>query len=168
MKIEILNSKIHNREKFACDEDLLDRYLKKQASQDVKRNLATCTVLVDDENEVKGYYTLSSGSIDKDTLPPDITNKFPASYSELPYALLGRLAVDNTTKGLGFGEILLMDALVKCSQISAQMGILGVVVDPINDKAVKFYKKYGFVLLPTSGKMILSIKTINKLVFHSH
>lgn len=165
MKIEILNNKIHNRENFACSERVLDVYLKKQASQGLKRNLETCATLVNDKNEVKGYYTLSSSAVDKDSLPFEIACKFPASYNELPYVLLGRLAVDITVKGKGFGEILLMDALVKCAQVSSKMGILGVVVDPINDNAIKFYKKYGFVLLPTSGKMVLSIKTINTFIF---
>ena len=164
MKIEILISKKHNRDAFSCGQELLDRYLKKQASQDSKRNLASCTVLIDEQNIVKGYYTLSSSSVSKAILPSEISNKFPPTYSDLPYVLLGRLAIDITLKGQGFGEIMLIDALMKCMIISEQMGILGVVVDPIDQDAVNFYEKYGFILLPTSGKMIISIQTIRNLI----
>ena len=40
---------------------------------------------------------------------------------------------------------------------------MAVVVDPINKNAVDFYAKYGFILLPDSGKMFISMKTILKL-----
>ncbi|MFV0553590.1 MAG: hypothetical protein ACK5LR_02690 [Mangrovibacterium sp.] len=41
---------------------------------------------------------------------------------------------------------------------------MAVVVDPINDLAVDFYKKYGFEQLPTSGKMFISMKIIAQIV----
>ncbi|WP_407517570.1 GNAT family N-acetyltransferase [Elizabethkingia anophelis] len=162
MKIEILSSE-HNKKDFSCGEDLLDRYLKQQANQDIKKGLATCTVIIDNNNKVVGYYTLSSSSVEKDSLPEDLSKKFPPSYSSLPCVLLGRLAVDEDHKGKRLGELLLMDALTKCLSTSREIGILCVVVDPLNDKAIAFYKKYGFIELPTSGKMMISIKTIEKL-----
>lgn len=164
MKLAQLNNKIHSRDSFTCGEPLLDNYLKKQVSQDVKRNLTTCTVLIDSSNVIKGYYTLSCSSVEKDSLPPKIANQLPPSYTYLPYVLLGRLAVDNSLKGQGFGEILLLDALYKCVKVSEQLGILGIVVDPINDGAETFYSKYGFITLPTSKRMVISIQTIKKLI----
>lgn len=163
MKIKVFNSKSHLRKDFSCGEELLDNYLKKQVSQDVKRNLTTCSVLVDSNNVVKGYYTLSSSAVRIDTLPANLSKKLPPSYTELPYALLGRLAIDNTVQGQGYGVILLIDALLKCVTISEQIGLLGVVVDPINKNAIKFYENFGFVLLPTSQKMVISMETIKKL-----
>ena len=78
--------------------------------------------------------------------------------------LLGRLARDITTKGLGIGEQLLIDALQRSYNISQHsIASMAVVVDPINDKAVNFYGKYGFELLPDSGKMFLPMKAIEKL-----
>lgn len=164
MKIQILDSKLHNRENFSCGHELLDNYLKRQASQDVKRGLASCTVLVTTTNIVVGYYTLSSGSVPRDTFPEDLVKKFPPSYTDLPYILIGRLANDEAERGKGYGAILLLDALHTCLRVSEQIGALGVVVDPIDELAERFYKKYGFVNLPDSGKMILSIQTIRQLV----
>lgn len=40
---------------------------------------------------------------------------------------------------------------------------MAVVVEPINENAIKFYSKYGFMLLPDSGKMFLSMKAISQL-----
>ena len=77
--------------------------------------------------------------------------------------LLGRIAIDKSMQGKGFGEILLFDALKKCLDLSNQLGILAVIVDPIDNKAISFYKAYGFIELPTSDKMFLPIKTIEQL-----
>ena len=40
---------------------------------------------------------------------------------------------------------------------------MAVIVDPIDQEAIRFYKKYGFILLPDSGKMFLLMKTIAEL-----
>ncbi|MDZ7900465.1 MAG: GNAT family N-acetyltransferase [Arcicella sp.] len=154
---------IHIKNDFSCGYDLLDNYLKRQANQDIKRKLSSCNVLVDEQNIVKGYHTLSANSIRKEDLPEDLSKKLPQSYADLPVVLIGRIAIDKSMQGKGFGEILLFDALKKCLDLSIEMGILAVIVDPIDDKAVGFYKSYGFIELPTSDKMFLPIKTIQQL-----
>ena len=162
LKIEKLEN-IHIKEDFSCGYDLLDNYLKRQVNQDIKRKLSSCTVFVDEQNIVKGYYTLSANSIRRQELPEELIKKLPPSYSDLPVILLGRIAIDKSIQGNGFGEILLYNALKKCLDLSNQLGILAVIVDPIDDKAISFYKSYGFIELPTSDKMFLSMKTIEKL-----
>lgn len=154
---------IHIKNDFSCGYDLLDNYLKRQANQDIKRKLSSCNVLVDEQNIVKGYFTLSANSIRREELPEELSKKLPPSYSDLPVILLGRIAIDKSMQGKGFGEILLFDALKKCLDLSNQIGILAVIVDPIDDKAVSFYKSYGFIELPTSSKMFLAMKTIEQL-----
>jgi predicted GNAT family N-acyltransferase len=154
---------IHVKDEFRCGYDLLDNYLKRQANQDIKRKLSSCSVLVDEQNIIKGYFTLSANSIRRQELPEELIKKLPPSYSDLPVILLGRIAIDKSIQGNGFGEILLFDALKKCLDLSNQLGILAVVVDPIDDRAISFYKSYGFIELPTSNKMFLSMKTIEQL-----
>ena len=79
--------------------------------------------------------------------------------------MLGRLARDITTKGTGLGEHLLLDALFRSYKLSNEsIGAMAVVVDPINEKAVEFYKKYGFEQLPDSEKMFLPMKIIEQLI----
>jgi predicted GNAT family N-acyltransferase len=161
-QIQLLEKK-HNKTDFDCGYDLLDNYIKKQATQDVNRDLSACFVLIDKVNNVLGYYTLSANSIKREDFPERLRKKLPPSYNELPTIVVGRLAIDKSIKGNGFGEILLVDALRRCLKISESMGTISVIVDPIDDKAQAFYSRYGFILLPSSGKMFLPIKTIKEL-----
>jgi predicted GNAT family N-acyltransferase len=164
MELQIMPlSKTYNKTIFNCGYTLLDDYIKKQAKQDVNRDLSACFVLVDNENVVKGYYTLSANSVKREDFPEALIKKLPPSYNDLPTILLGRLAIDNTLQGKGYGEILLMDALTRSVKISESLGAIAVIVDPIDEKAQAFYAKYGFILLPTSGKMLIPIQTIKDL-----
>ena len=163
LKVSLL-SKSHDRSFFDCGKELLNGYLKKQASQDVKKKLSVCFVLHDAFNKVLAYYTLSSSSIPQKDIPNNYAKKLPNSYSAIPVTLLGRLAVDQTVFGKGHGEYLLLHALLECYKVSKNsIGSLAVVVDPIDASAVYFYEKYGFILLPASGKMFLPMNTIAQL-----
>ena len=57
-------AKRHQRDKFSCGIEPLDRYLKTQTSQDARRGYAASIVAVTDDNTVIAYYTLSSYRID--------------------------------------------------------------------------------------------------------
>jgi len=158
-----LNS-THKKEIFSCGNQLLDNYLKRQANQDKKRKLAACFILAGEDEHVKGYYTLSSSSIHRRILPDAIIKKLPPSYNDLPTTLLGRLAVDNSYKGQGLGELLLIDALKRSYHTSVDsVGSMAVIVDPIDGRATSFYSKYDFILLPDSGRMFLPMATIAEL-----
>ena len=156
----------HYRKDFKSGKDLLDNYLKKQASQDVKKKLSACFVILEkegDQDKVKGYYTLSNTGIARKLIPEDIKKKFPKTYEIIPTTLLGRLALDKSCFGRGLGEFLLMDALYKSHLAAKEIASFAVVVDPIDNEAVSFYEKYGFVFIPDSGKMFLQMKTIDQL-----
>lgn len=151
-----------NKESFNCGKPLLDAYLHKQAKQDVKRRLSACFILPDGK-EIKGYYTLSTASVERRLLPQEIIKKLPPSYSDLPAILLGRLAINKNYQGQGLGETILMDALKRSYFASMQVGSMAVIVDPLDEDAVKFYQRYDFILLPDSGKMFLPMTTIAQL-----
>ncbi|WP_304067861.1 GNAT family N-acetyltransferase [Pedobacter glucosidilyticus] len=164
MELRIVHlEKKHDKSKFTCGYELLDNYIRKQARQDVNRDLSACFVLVDNHDTVKGYYTLSANSIKREEFLDDLAKKLPPSYTELPTILLGRLAIDESIKGNGYGEKILLDALNRSLAISESMDSIAVVVDPIDEKAQNFYLQYGFILLPTSGKMFLPMKTIKEM-----
>lgn len=151
--------KTHKREYFSCGKETLDSYFKRQASQDIKRKLSACFVLEGNGNTVEGYYTLSNDSVPLAMVPEEIRKKMPASYTNLPTTLLGRLAVDTRFRGQGLGELLLMDALQRCYDLPEQIGSMAVIVDPLDDEAATFYKQYGFIALE-SGRMFLPMKTV--------
>src|SRR4051794_35311703 len=112
-----LNS-LHKKSDFTCGRKLLDDYFQTQARQDVKRKLSVCFVLAEGDNKVKGYYTLSSTSVNRELLPESIIKKLPPSYHNLPATLLGRLAIDYAYKGQKLGELLLIEALKRSYEIS--------------------------------------------------
>lgn len=151
-----LNSS-HKKNSFVCEEPSLENYLRKQAGQDVKRQVAACFVLEGAGGGIKGYYTLSADSVDRSLIPELLQKKLP--YKNLPVTLLGRLARDSNYKGQGIGELLLADALRRAYQASATIGAWAVVTDPINEKARAFYQSFGFISLE-SGRMFIPMETI--------
>ena len=151
-----LNSS-HKKNLFTCEEPSLESYLKKQAGQDVKRQVAACFVLEGEAGAIKGYYTLSADSVDRTLIPENLQKKLP--YKNLPVTLLGRLARETGYKGKGIGELLLADALRRAYQASSSIGAWAVVTDPINEKARAFYEGFGFVSLE-SGRMFIPMETI--------
>lgn len=156
----VLLAKTHRKQDFRCGKPSLDRYLHNQASQDVKRQLSTCFVLVED-GLVKGYYTLSGGSIPRDQVPEDLKKRMP--YQDVPVTLLEKLAIDERYKGQRLGELMLLDALARSYDVSVNnLGSMAVIVDPLNDNAKHFYTKYGFISLD-NGRMFLSMNTIRQL-----
>jgi predicted GNAT family N-acyltransferase len=144
LKISPFDKSNHIRDLFSCDEESLDNYIRRGVSQDIKRRIAAVYVLTDEpDNEVLGYYTLSSYTIEITALEESFTRKFPR-YPLLPATLLGRLAVDENQKGKGFGQLLLLDSMKRSLAISKDIASLALVVDALNEKALSFYLKYGF------------------------
>jgi predicted NUDIX family phosphoesterase len=65
VKIEKLE-KHHIRNEFKCEEHSLNHYLRNQARQDQKKLLSVCYVLLNNDNRVIGYYTLSTAGEKKE------------------------------------------------------------------------------------------------------
>jgi len=154
----------HDRRAFSCGNNALDRYLHEQASQDVRRRVATVFVLTEARGDaVIGYYTLTSGSVDLGEWPEALKKKLPL-YPVVPVTLLGRLALDKRYQGKGLGEYLLMDALWRCSMAAREVASLAIIVDAIDDKAREFYEHYGFRVFPKQAeRLFLHMQTIQEM-----
>jgi ribosomal protein S18 acetylase RimI-like enzyme len=132
----------HDRSIFACGTPPLDRYLREQASQDVKRLMASCFVAVEvATNRIAGYYTLAATSVHAGDLPPEVLNRLPR-YPVLPAALIGRLAVDQRFHRKGLGGSLLADAAHRV--FKGDVTAFALVVEAKDEDAVGFYRRYGF------------------------
>jgi len=158
-KIEKL-SKNHKRGNFDCGNSVLNEFLKKYAFQNQnKYYVGTTYVIVDDDNNVIAYITLSGVSIKKAILK----EKYP--YEELPALLIARLAVDKRFQKKGLGKKLLIFAIKKALKQAEEVGCIGIVVDA-KEEAISFYEKYDFEkiknIYPVGQKMFLSMKTIKK------
>ena len=160
--IETLASR-HNRKAFSCGIDILDRYLIRQAGQDARKHVAATFVLIETNNPtVFGFYTLSANSVQLDDLP-EKTVKRLLKYPFVPAILLGRLAVDRKCRGMGYGQILLIDALKRCMN-TKDIGWAAVIVDAKNEQAVAFYEHHHFIRFsPDAGRLFLARSTISTL-----
>jgi GNAT superfamily N-acetyltransferase len=156
-------AKSHERSQFACGRPLLDDWLKTRAGQFDRRDLArTFVAVAPGESYVLGYYALASHRVRFDALPDDQARGLPKI--DVPVILLGRLAVDQSTRGKGLGSLLLIDALRRALQVSAEVGIRAVEVDALDEQARSFYLKYDFVtLLDDPNHLYLPIHVIRKL-----
>ncbi len=110
--------------------------------------------------KVLGYYTLSASLVNTGDLPETLTKKLPR-YPQMPVTLLGRLAVDDSMKGKGMGQFLLMDALHRSLQAAPNIAAMAVVVDAKDDAAEAFYRHYGFIALQLQPRrLFLAMKTV--------
>jgi predicted GNAT family N-acyltransferase len=164
LKIDPLDSRKHIRSSFCCGQESLDHYIRKQASQDLKKRVSAIFVLIDEpESNVLAYYTLSSYTVDIAALDETFAKHLPR-YPTLPATLLGRLAVDNKQKGKRLGELLLIDALKKSLEASTQVASLAMIVEALDESALSFYIKYGFQSFKQNPmKLYLPMKSIEEL-----
>ncbi|MEK6346483.1 MAG: GNAT family N-acetyltransferase [Burkholderia sp.] len=133
----------HDRTGFECGTPALDRYLRETVTQDVRRRVAACFVMLDG-HVVAGYYTLSAASIALAELPPEIIRKLPR-YPAVPAIRMGRLAVDARYRGKGLGAALLVNALRRAA--GSEIPAVALTVDAKDKAAAAFYGHFGFEAL---------------------
>ncbi|MDN7695887.1 GNAT family N-acetyltransferase [Burkholderia cenocepacia] len=140
----------HDRSRFACGTPALDRYLREVVTQDVRRRVAACFVMLDG-NVVAGYYTLSAASVALTDLPHAIARKLPR-YPAIPVVRMGRLAVDQAYRGRRLGAALLVNALQRAAK--SEIAAVALTVDAKDETAAAFYRHFGFASL-TSDPLAL-------------
>jgi len=152
-----------NRDSFCCGEEALDRYLKTQATQDIRRRIASCIVAVESATDLlAGYYTIAAASIPLVNLPPEEAKRLPR-YPTLPAVRIGRLAVDQKFQGRGLGGALLVDAARRSLQ--SPPAVWALLVEAKNENAVAFYQRFGFRTFAGQPRILfLPIKTGEKVL----
>jgi GNAT superfamily N-acetyltransferase len=151
----------HDRAACCSGDDALDRYFQTQVTQDIRRRITNCFVIVEvATGHVAAYYTLSAASIPLVDLPPDEAKRLPR-YPTLPAVRIGRLGVDRRFQRRGLGELMLMNAVHRTIQDAA--AAFALLVDAKNDLVAGFYRRYGF--RPIAGKprtLFLPLATAQK------
>ena len=132
----------HDRASFACGEAALDRYLRTQATQDIRRRIANCFVAIETATgRLAAYYTIASAGLPITDLPPVVSKRLPR-YPTIPAVRIGRLAVDQDFQGRGLGGALLADAIRRTLQ--APPAVFTLLVDAKSEEAANFYRRHGF------------------------
>ena len=151
----------HDRTGFNCGSEPLNRYLREQVTQDIRRRVAACFVALADEQRIAGYYTLASASLLLADLPASTSKKLPR-YPTVPAVRMGRLAVDHAFKGQGLGGAFLADALDRAAR--SEIAAFAMIVDAKDEPAAAFYRHHGFIALPDSTlTLFLPLATIQCL-----
>ena len=153
----------HERSSFTCGVEALDRYLREQATQDIRRRVANCFVMVDEKmSSIAGYYALSATSLLLSDLPQAATKRLPR-YPQVPAVILGRLAVAIDYQGRHVGAALLADATERAAR--ADIAVFAIITDPIDERAHRFYKKHGFMELSGERpRLFIPIESIRRLL----
>ena len=134
----------HLIESFSCGVPVLDEWLKHRALKNEVSGASRTFVICQDE-QVVGYYTLATGSIEHRNAPGKIRRNMP---NPIPVMVLGRLAINQQWQHTGMGRGLLKDALLRSLSVSKQAGIRALLVHALSEDAKHFYTRNGFLESP--------------------
>ncbi|WP_255406201.1 GNAT family N-acetyltransferase [Novosphingobium sp. CF614] len=107
----------------------------------------------DRPGRVVGYSTITTAMEERAALPTARLRR--GMPDKVPLLLIARLAVDAAFQGIGLGADMLADALRRCAAASEIAGVRAVVVHAIDDDAVGFYERHGFVASPLGERILL-------------
>ncbi len=151
----------HDIKNFDCGRPSLNDWLQKKATkaQHVGGSARTY-VVCSPEGRVVGYYSLATGSINREDAPGKVKKNSP---NPIPVILIGRLAVDQEFKGKGFGYGLLKDALLRIVAAAEEIGVRAVLVHALDEQARNFYLKHGFYESPTNDlTLMITVQEIRR------
>jgi GNAT superfamily N-acetyltransferase len=141
---------------FSCGKSALDDWLKHRATAAEGRSARTYSVCAG--SAVVGYYCLVAGAVLRVELPRKLRRNTPELT---PVILIGRLAVDQSCRGMGIGGALLQDAFLRALTASEIIGARAVMVHAIDENAGAFYEHFGFErFAQTTNTYFLPLETI--------
>lgn len=127
---------VHNINGFDCGNPIINSWLSRWRATDTAK-----IYVILEEDCVAGFYTLSAGAIARIEAIGSVARNSP---DPIPVILLGQFAVGLKWQGQGYGSDLLRDALLRCIHISEIIGVRAVLLQAIDDQAVRFYQRFGF------------------------
>jgi predicted N-acetyltransferase YhbS len=132
----------HDRQRFDCGVESVNRYLRESARQHASKDLSLTFVLVEEpgDAQILGFFTLLMSSVETEIIP----QKGLPPGGTYPVVLLAQFGVDTRFQGRGLGRDLLYEALWRSLQAAEHVGCAAVVLDAIDEKALAFYTALGF------------------------
>lgn len=132
---------VHQLDGFECGEPILDEWLKRRAMNNQLSGASRTFVVVDEENQVRGFYAMAAGAIAHQSATGAVRRNMP---DPVPVLVLGRLAVDRRVQGIQLGAAMLRDALNRAVGVAQNTGVRALLVHALHERAKLFYEHYGF------------------------
>jgi GNAT superfamily N-acetyltransferase len=155
----------HDRKSFDCGSPALNEYLSRYARQNHESGGAKTFVAVapDAPTRVLGFYSISPGAIAFAHVPASLTKKL--GRYDVPVFRLGRLAIDRSVQGRGFGGDLLLAAGERALAVAAEVGGVALAIDAKDERAANWYGRFGaLALLDDPLKLILPLAAIAEAI----
>ena len=132
--------------RFNCGKPEMNIFLSRFAIKNMRLNLSRTWILpvVSEDHppqktQIATYYTLASSTIMREEIP---SGKRLPGYP-VPIVLLARLAVDEQFQRDRLGEKTLISALQKSVELTeAGLPALGMILDVLDEDALRFYQHY--------------------------
>jgi GNAT superfamily N-acetyltransferase len=144
--------------------DSLDAWLRDRALASEGLSARTYVICArDPPTRVIGYYAISTAMAHRSGLPnAKLRRGMP---DEVPLLLIGRLAIDVNYQKRGLGTDLLIDALRRCLTAADTAGARAVITHAIDDDAMDFYERHGFLRSPLGERtLLMPIETVRTLI----
>lgn len=163
--VESLDKNKHDLKAFDSGKPDMDAFLSRFAFKHSKLGLSSTWVLAKEPNsktneknrtksEVIAYYTLAASTVLKSGIPTD--KSLP--HYPIPVVLLARLAVDQKYQGKGLGAKILVTAIRHAVELTDRgLPAYGLVLDVLDDDALKFYQCFDFFEPFTDNPMRLFV-----------
>ncbi len=126
---------------FDCGVETLNDWLIRRSRANEQLGARRTYVLTTGELKIAGCYCLSNHALQHAETNAALRRNMS---NPIPTILLGRLAIDKRFQGCGLGGALLKHAIGKSSLVAQAVGCRGLVTEPINENARRFYLCHGF------------------------
>ncbi|MHB8513925.1 MAG: GNAT family N-acetyltransferase [Dehalococcoidia bacterium] len=133
---------------FSCGDEEWQRdlreFLLEDALQQSQGRFSVTFVFYTESGEPAGFATLAAAQVSRS----DAGLGRRAPYPVVPAVLIGRLGIDVTQQGKGYGQQIM--ALIREWSMSLPVGcrVLALQVDVRNEGAIRFYERDGFTKAP--------------------
>jgi len=143
-------AKEHDRKSFDCGDSSMNEFFQRYARQSHESGAAKTFLAIDnaDRKTILGFYSLAPGALAYADTPETVRRGL--ARHDVPGFRLARIATDVRWQGQGLGGQLLASAARRCLRVAAEVGGLVLIIDAKNNRAARWYTKYGAV--PLSNK----------------
>jgi len=141
---------------FSCGNQELDEWLQRSAWNATLAGSARTRVWVDDTGAGVAYFTTAPHVVQRESMPKRVGRGGPAA---IPSYLLAKLALATHLHGHPdrYGSVLLADALDWLVDAARGVGGKLIIVDAIDEPAVRFYMHHGFKPTPIAQRLYIKV-----------